>query len=90
MNSIKERGWIKYDPGEYSYIGKQYFKNVPESKLYFYIACLRNIKMLLYLRSINILLAKEHKNIPYMKQQKNTPSVLITLFQICCHLGMKF
>ena len=71
-------------------IGKEYFKNVPESKLYFYIACLRNIKMLLYLRSINILLAKEHKNVPYMKQQKNTPSVLITLFQICCHLGMTF
>ena len=43
--------------------------------------------MLLYLRSINILLAKEHKNIPYMQQQKNTPVVLITLFQICCHLG---
>ena len=37
-------------------IGKEYFKNVPESELYFYIACLRNIKMLLYLRSINILL----------------------------------
>ena len=37
-------------------IGKEYFKNVPESKLYFYIACLRDIKMLLYLRSINILL----------------------------------
>ena len=37
-------------------IGKEYFKNIPESKLYFYIAFLRDIKMLLYLRSINILL----------------------------------
>ena len=37
-------------------IGKEYFKNVPETKLYFYVACLRDIKMLLHLRSINILL----------------------------------
>ena len=39
-------------------IGKEYFKNVPETKLYFYIACLRDIEMLLYSRSINILLDK--------------------------------
>ena len=51
-------------------IGKEYFKNVPESKLYFYIACLRNIKMLLYLRSINILLAKEYKNVAVFKEYK--------------------
>ena len=51
-------------------IGKVYFENVPKSKLYFYIACLRNIKMLLYLRSINILLAKEYKNVAVFKEHK--------------------